>query len=113
MPPNMTGSYQIRYSDVLVLDELLWDKNENGDINRNLNNAFIACWTQEQNTVSVERRTAIARIRVSARDMAYPIALFWVVERGVGERSFWRWSIGKSLKFLANVTRNVFVRTKF
>ena len=113
MPPNMTGSYQIRYSDVLVLGELLWDQNENGDVNRKLNNAFIVCLTQEENTVSVERRTAIARIRVSARDMANPITLFWLVDRGVNERLFWRWSIGRSLKFLAKVARNVFVQTKF
>ena len=33
--------------------------------------------TQEKNTVSVEHRTAIASIRVSARIMKNPVALFW------------------------------------
>ena len=48
----------------------------------------LLCLTQEQNTVSVERRTAIGRIRVLARDMTKPIALFLVVGYGVGERLF-------------------------
>ena len=37
----------------------------------------LLCLTQEQNTVSVESRTAIATIRVSARIMTNPVALFW------------------------------------
>ena len=37
----------------------------------------MVCLIQEQSTVSVERRTAIAKIWVSAHDRAKPIALFW------------------------------------
>ena len=37
----------------------------------------MVCLIQEQSTVLVERRTAIAKIWVSARDRANPIALFW------------------------------------
>ena len=37
----------------------------------------LVCLTYEQNTASVERRTAIAKIRVSARERANPIAPCW------------------------------------
>ena len=38
---------------------------------------WLFCLTQEQNTASLDRRNAVAKIRVSARDSANPIALFW------------------------------------
>ena len=64
---------------------------------------------QEQNTVSAERRIPIGKIRISARERANPIALFCCV----GERLLWRWCIGRSFKFLADVNRDMFVLTKF
>ena len=65
----------------------------------------------EQNTVSVERQTTITKIRISARERANPIALFWVFSHPIGERLLWRWYIAISCRFLA--TRDVFVLTKF
>ena len=67
----------------------------------------------EQSTVSVERRTTITKIRVSARERVNPIALFWVFGHCVGEILLWRWYITISFRFLAKVTRDVFVRNKF
>ena len=42
-----------------------------------------------------------------------PYSSLLVFDHCVGERLLWRWSIGRSLKFLAKVTRDVFARTKF
>ena len=61
----------------------------------------------EQNTVSVERRATITKIRVSARKRANPIALFWVFGHCVGERLLCRCCIAISFRFLAKVTRVV------
>ena len=54
-------------------------RNGNGVINRKLNNALIklVCLTQKQNTVPVECQTTIAKNRVSPRERANPVALFW------------------------------------
>ena len=38
---------------------------------------------------------------------------FLVFSRCVGERLLWRWCIGRSLKILADVNRDVFILTKF
>ena len=59
----------------------------------------------EQNTVSVERRTTITKIRVSARERANPKALFWVFGHCAGEKLLWRCHIAISFRFLANNNR--------
>ena len=46
-------------------------------LTENLIMLSLVCLSQEQNTVSVERRTVIAEIRVSAPERANPAALFW------------------------------------
>ena len=86
----MMGSYQVHYSD-----SLSWVNAANGNT--------------EQNIASVKRRTTMPKIRVSARERANPIALFWVFGHCVGERLLWRWCIAISFRFLAKITRDVFV----
>ena len=71
----------------------------------------LVCLTQEQNTVSVERQIAMAKTRISAPERANPIALFWCLASVLMKDCFGGGV--RSLKFLDNVTRDVFVRTKF
>ena len=65
----------------------------------------LVCLTQEQSTVSVERKIAMAKTR------ANPIALFWCLASVLMKDCFGGGV--RSLKFLDNMTRDVFVWTKF
>ena len=67
---------------------------------------------QEQNTVSVERRFPIGKIRISARERTNPIALFWCLAAVLVKDCFGDLHC-RSLKFLADVNRDVFILTKF
>ena len=87
--------------------------NGNDVISRKLNNAFIG--QPDSGTEYCISRAPDCHSKdpgLSSRE-SEPYSSYLVFDYYVGERLLWRWCIGRSLKFLDNVTRDAFVPTKF
>ena len=109
----MTDSCQIRYSISLSWVNCCEIGNANDVISRKLNNAFIGL--PDSGTEYCIRRVPDCHSKNPGFSSweGKPNSCFLVFGHCIGEWLLWRWYIGRSLKLLDNVTRDVFVRTKF